>query len=57
MGGVHDKAKHYRELAAKARADAEQATVPQAKQMMLEVAADYERLANRLEDNANRPRE
>ena len=46
MGGGDGRGTRYRELAAKARADAENITVPQAKQILLEVAASYERLAD-----------
>ena len=56
MAGACDKAKRYREIAAKARADAEKVTVPQAKQVLLDVAADYERLADTLDANARRAR-
>ena len=56
MGGGDGRGKRYRELAAKARADAESITVPQAKQILLEVAASYERLADTLDANANRPK-
>jgi len=48
------RAKKYRKLAADARAEAEKVTVPQAKQVLLAVAADYERLADTLEANARR---
>ncbi|HTE40474.1 MAG TPA: hypothetical protein VK629_06585 [Steroidobacteraceae bacterium] len=40
----------------RSRADAENITVPQAKQILLEVAASYERLADTLDANANRPK-
>ena len=56
MLGGNGKAKYYRELATKARADAENISVPQAKKILLDVAAGYERLADTLDANANRPR-
>ncbi len=54
MHGGDGKGTKYRQLAAKARADAEKVTVPQAKQVLLDVAADYERLADTLDANARR---
>jgi len=54
MARADDKAKRYREIAAKARADAEKLTVPQAKQVLLDVAADYEKLADTLDANSRR---
>ena len=44
--------KHWRYRAEEARAMAESMTDPEAKQLMLNVAADYERLAKRAEDRA-----
>jgi len=51
------KAKQFRKKAAEARAEAEKMTMTQAKQMLLEVAANYERLADTLDANARRARE
>jgi DNA-binding ferritin-like protein len=52
--GETPKARRFRELAAEARAEAEKMTMPIAQKMLLEVAANYERLANTLDANANR---
>jgi hypothetical protein len=41
--------KHWRERAEKARAHAEQMSDPEARQTMLEIAEDYEKLARRAE--------
>lgn len=57
MPGIADKIQHFRQRATQARVDAEKMTVPQAKQLLLETAADFERLASRLEVSANRPRD
>jgi hypothetical protein len=54
MAGDDEKATLYRERAAEVRANAESMTLPAAKRMALEVAADYERLANTLDANARR---
>jgi len=48
------KATRYRKLAADARAEAERVTVPAAKQILLDVAHSYERLADTLDTNARR---
>jgi hypothetical protein len=45
-----DDPKHWRSRAEEARAVAEHMTDPISKQMMLNVAADYERLAKRAEE-------
>ena len=44
--------KHWRHRAEEARAMAESLTDPEAKQLMLNVAADYEKLAKRAEDRS-----
>ena len=54
MAGDDEKAKRYRKRAAEARADAESMTMRVAQRMLLEVAANYERLANTLDVNARR---
>jgi hypothetical protein len=54
MAGDDEKATLYRERAAEVRAHAESMTLPAAKRMTLDVAADYERLANTLDANARR---
>jgi hypothetical protein len=54
MGEGDGKAAHYRKLAAEARAEAERVTIPQAKQVLLDVAYSYERLADTLDANARR---
>jgi hypothetical protein len=41
--------RHWRERAEKARAHAEQMSDPEARQTMLEIAEDYEKLARRAE--------
>jgi hypothetical protein len=46
--------KHWRTRAEEARSSAEQMTDLEAKQMMLAVAEDYERLAQRAEERALR---
>ena len=51
MSHINDP-KHWRYRAEEARAMAESMTDPEAKQLMLNVAADYERLAKRAEDRA-----
>ena len=51
MSYINDP-KHWRYRAEEARAMAESMTDPEAKQSMLDVAADYERLAKRAEDRA-----
>ena len=51
MSHINDP-KHWRYRAKEARAMAESMTDPEAKQSMLNVAADYERLAKRAEDRA-----
>ena len=56
MDGDDGKVTRYRELAAMVRADAENITVPQPKQVLLEVTVGYERLADTLDSNANRQR-
>jgi hypothetical protein len=54
MAGESPKAKRYREMAAKARADAEKVTVPQAKRVLLDVGEGYEKMADTLDANARR---
>jgi hypothetical protein len=49
MSHINDP-KHWRHRAAEARAVAESLTDPEAKQMMLKVAPDYEQLAKRAEE-------
>lgn len=51
MSHINDP-KHWRYRAEEARAMAESMTDPEAKQLMLNVAADYERLAKRAEDRS-----
>ena len=51
MSHINDP-KHWRYRAEEARAMAESMTNPEAKQMMLDVAADYERLAKRAEERS-----
>ena len=51
MSHINDP-KHWRYRAEEARAMAESMTDPEAKRLMLNVAADYERLAKRAEDRA-----
>ena len=50
MQSVSDSAERWRKLAEEARAVADQLTDPGAKQIMLTIAAGYERLARRAED-------
>jgi hypothetical protein len=51
-----DDPKHWRKRAEEARAQAEQMTDRDAKQMMLGIAEDYEKLAKRAEERlAKRP--
>jgi len=47
-------AKRYRERAVEVRAEAETMINPETRQMLLDVAASYERLAKTLEANARR---
>jgi hypothetical protein len=54
MDGGSPKAKKYRKLAAEVRAEAERVTVAQAKQVLLDIADRYERLADTLDANARR---
>ena len=54
MGVGVGKAERYRKLAAEARTEAEKVTVPQAKQVLLDIAYSYERLADTLDANARR---
>jgi hypothetical protein len=51
MSHINDP-KHWRHRAAEARATAESLTDPEAKQQMLKVAADYEKLAERAEERS-----
>ena len=51
MSHINDP-KHWRYRAEEARAMAESMTDPEAKQLMLNVAADYERLAKRAEERS-----
>jgi hypothetical protein len=51
MSHINDP-KHWRHRAAEARAMAESLTDPEAKQQMLKVAADYEKLAERAEERS-----
>ena len=51
MSHINDP-KHWRYRAEEARAMAESMTDPEAKQSMLNVAAEYEKLAKRAEDRA-----
>ena len=51
MSHINDP-KHWRHRAAEARATAESLTDPEAKQRMLKVAADYEKLAERAEERS-----
>ena len=51
MSHINDP-KHWRHRAAEARAMAESLTDPEAKQRMLKVAADYEKLAERAEERS-----
>jgi hypothetical protein len=51
MSHINDP-KHWRYRAKEARAMAESMTDPEAKRLMLNVAADYERLAERAEQRA-----
>ncbi len=46
------KAERYRKLAAEARAEAERVTIPQAKQVLLDIVYSYERLADTLRNGA-----
>jgi hypothetical protein len=52
MSHIHNP-KHWRYQAEEARAMAEGLTNPEAKQLMLNVAADYERLAKRAEERSD----
>ncbi len=54
MGDSEHNAERYRRLAADARADAQRITIPQARQILLDVAYSYERLADTLDANARR---
>ena len=56
MDGGSPKAQKYRKLATEMRAEAERVTIPQAKQVLLKIAEDYESLADTLDANARRPR-
>jgi hypothetical protein len=51
MSHINDP-KHWRYRAAEAVAMAESLTDPEAKQLMLNVAADYEKLAKRAEERS-----
>jgi len=51
MSHINDP-KHWRHRAEEARAMAESLTDPEAKQLMLNVPADYEKLAKRAEDRS-----
>jgi hypothetical protein len=51
MSHINDPT-HWRYRAEEARAMAESMTNPEAKQMMLNVAADYEKLAKRAEERS-----
>ena len=51
MSHINDP-KHWRYRAEEARALAEKLTDPEAKQLMLKVAADYEQLAKRAEERS-----
>jgi hypothetical protein len=51
MSHINDP-KHWRSRAEEARAMAESLTDPEAKQLMLNVAADYEKLAKRAEERS-----
>ena len=51
MSHINDP-KHWRYRAEEARAMAESLTDPEAKQMMLNVAVEYERLAKRAEERS-----
>jgi hypothetical protein len=56
MGWAHlNDPGHWRARAIEARAVAEQITDPVAKQMMLNVAAEYEQLAKRAEERMAKP--
>ena len=48
-----DVAEHWRTLAAEARARADEMSDPEAKQIMLSIAAGYERLARRADAGKN----
>jgi hypothetical protein len=56
MGDREQNSERYRKLAADARADAERVTILQARQILLDVAYSYERLADTLDANARRAR-
>jgi len=51
--GIND-AKHWRDRAAEMRALSDQIKDPQAQRMMLKLANDYDKLADRAEDRASR---
>jgi hypothetical protein len=54
MGVSDGKAERYRKLAAETRAEADRVTIPQAKQVLLDIAYSYDRLADTLDANARR---
>jgi hypothetical protein len=56
FGDRAEKAPRYRKLAADARAKAERISFQQAKQILLDVAERYERLADTVDANARRAR-
>src|SRR4029434_3675545 len=51
---LFDDPKHWRKPAAQARTLAEQMSEPESKKMMLDIAKDYERLAERAEQRARK---
>jgi hypothetical protein len=54
MEGDTGTGKRYRERAAEVRAEAETMASPEIRQMMLDIAANYEKLADRLDAVARR---
>jgi hypothetical protein len=53
---IFDDPKHWRQRAEQARALAEQMSDPASREMMLGIAKDYERLAERAEQRAQEER-
>jgi len=56
MSSENQDAAYWIERAREAQAAAEQLTTPQAKRIMLEVAAGYQRMAQFTEERTGRPR-
>ena len=54
LGSIHDDPEHWRERAEEARYVAEQISDPEAREIMLRIAVDYERLAEHAQRRATR---